>query len=37
MRDAVLLGYDTMLVVKGLTYEFGFTSAELEKKNNSMG
>jgi hypothetical protein len=34
---AVLLGYDAMLIVLVLTYNFVFTSAELEKKNNSMG
>jgi hypothetical protein len=37
VRDSVLLGFDAMLIVKVLTYEFGFTSAQLEKKNNSMG
>jgi len=37
MTDSVLLGYDHMLIVKVLTYEFGFTSADLEKKNNLIG
>jgi len=37
MRVSVLLGYDAMLIVKGLTYDFGLTSTELQKKNNSIG